>query len=99
MDESPAREECDGAKGLISEFETFVSEEKPSDDVLDVHAAFSALKAEHYEIVAYEALIKLAYQSGFNDAGATLKESMAEELATAEQLEDLSGKLIAQISK
>jgi ferritin-like metal-binding protein YciE len=41
----PEREECEGIKGLIEEFEEFLNE-KPSDQVLNLFAAGAARKVE-----------------------------------------------------
>jgi ferritin-like metal-binding protein YciE len=95
----PEREECEGVKGLIKEFDTFVKEEQPTDDVLDVFASAAGLKTEHYEICSYTSLINLAYRAGWEETAATLKENLAEELATAKALESMSEKLTTQLPK
>src|SRR5687767_4933762 len=56
----PSREDCDGAKGLIKEYDKFVAEDSYGAGVLDAFAATSALKVEHYEIASYRSLIDLA---------------------------------------
>jgi ferritin-like metal-binding protein YciE len=93
----PAREECEGVKGLIKEFDSFVDEERPSKDVLDVFASAAGLKTEHYEICSYSSLINLAYQAGWDEAAASLKENLAEELATAKELESMGEKLTTHL--
>lgn len=95
---STQREECEGIKGLIEEFEEFLGENPPG-EILDVFACTAALKTEHYEIIGYQSLIKLAYQAGLDDAVPPLKENLAEEEATAKKLEGLSEKLVAQLPK
>lgn len=92
----PEREECEGIKGLIAEFDEFL-EEDPSDEVLDLFAANAARKVEHYEIVAYESLIELASHIGIEDALPPLREILAEEQATAAQLEGISSKLMPNL--
>jgi ferritin-like metal-binding protein YciE len=93
----PEREECEGIKGLIEEFDEFL-DEKPSDAVVNVFAANSARKIEHYEIVAYESLIDLVAHLGIEDALPPLREILAEEQATAKQLEEMSGKLLPELA-
>ncbi len=93
----PEREECEGIKGLIGEFEEFL-DENPSDAVVNVFAADAARKVEHYEIVAYESLIDLVTHLGIEDALPPLRETLAEERATAKQLKEMSEKLLPDLS-
>jgi ferritin-like metal-binding protein YciE len=93
----PEREDCEGIEGLIEEFEEF-ADEKPSDALMNVFAANAARKVEHYEIVSYESLIDLVTQLGIEDALPPLREILAEERATAKQLEEMSGKLLAELA-
>ncbi len=85
----PEREECHGIVGLVEEFETFVKEENPSDDVLNVFASSAALKVEHYEIASYKSLIKLAHQAGMTEVVALLEQNLNEELENARKLETM----------
>jgi ferritin-like metal-binding protein YciE len=86
----PRRHRCAGIDGLIEEYATFVRDEKPSEEVLDAFSIAAALKVEHYEIVAYKDLIKLAQQLGNHTAAGLLKETLKEEQTTASLLENLS---------
>ena len=90
--EKPEKEACAGTIGLIKEYKDFVGEE-PSEKVLNVFTAEAALKAEHYEIVSYAGLIKLAGHMGRTEVIDLLQQSLDEELATAQNLEILSGQL------
>ncbi len=90
--EKPAKEPCAGVIGLVKEYKDFVGEE-PGEKVLNVFTAEAALKAEHYEIVSYAGLIKLAGQMGQTEVVDLLQQNLTEELATAENLEILSGQL------
>jgi ferritin-like metal-binding protein YciE len=89
----PKRHPCAGINGLIEEYATFVREEKPSEAVLDAFSVAAALKVEHYEIVAYKDVVKLAQQLGNNTAASLLQETLKEEEATATLLESLSERL------
>jgi ferritin-like metal-binding protein YciE len=93
LDKKPSRETCHGINGLIKEFKSFVDEEKPSPELLDVFATGASLKVEHYEMAAYKSLIKLARQAGLNDAVSLLEENLSEEEETARKLEALSEEL------
>ncbi len=90
--EKPQKEACAGVIGLVKEYKDFVGED-PGEKVLNVFTAEAALKAEHYEIVSYSGLIKLAGQMGQTDVIDLLQQNLDEELATAENLEILSGQL------
>jgi ferritin-like metal-binding protein YciE len=89
----PRREPCAGINGLIEEFSEFVKEEKPSEEVLNLFTIGAALKIEHYEIVAYESLLRLASQSGLTEAVDPLALNLAEEQQTAERLERMADQL------
>jgi ferritin-like metal-binding protein YciE len=89
----PSRETCHGINGLIEEYKTFVKEEDPSPELLDVFSSGAALKVEHYEIASYSSLIKLASQAGLTDAVSLLQENLIEEQETAKKLETLSKQL------
>jgi ferritin-like metal-binding protein YciE len=89
----PKRHICAGINGLIEEYATFVRDEKPSKEVLDVFSVAAALKVEHYEIVAYKDLVTLAEQLGNDAAAALLRETLKEEEDTANLLESLSERL------
>ena len=93
IDRAPSREKCDGINGLISEFSSFVKEESPDDKILNVFATGAALKVEHYEIVSYKSLIKLADQLGLSEAAELFEASLKEEQETAQELETMSEKL------
>jgi ferritin-like metal-binding protein YciE len=89
----PKRHTCAGINGLIEEYATFVRDEKPSEEVLDVFSVAAALKVEHYEIVAYKDLVALAQQLGNDTAASLLQETLKEEEDTAKLLEGLSERL------
>ena len=91
--EKPEKEACAGVIGLVKEYKDFVSSEDPGEKVLNVFTAEAALKAEHYEIVSYSGLIKLAGQMGKSEVIDLLQQNLDEELATAENLEIMSGQL------
>jgi Mn-containing catalase len=90
LDKSPRREPCKGINGLIEEFTKFVKEEKPSEEVLNAFAIGAALKVEHYEIVAYQSLLRLADTIGLIEARDGLQRNLIEEQNTAQELELLA---------
>jgi ferritin-like metal-binding protein YciE len=90
VDKKPRREPCRGINGLIDEFSKFVSGEDPSEEMLNVFAVGAALKVEHYEIVAYQGLIRLADQLGLGEAIGLLEQNLAEEQETARQFQAIA---------
>ncbi|MFN2587470.1 MAG: ferritin-like domain-containing protein [Actinomycetota bacterium] len=90
--ETPQKEACAGVIGLVKEYKDFTGE-NPAGKVLNVFTAEAALKAEHYEIVSYSGLIKLAGQLGQTEVIDLLQQNLEEELATAQNLEIMSEQL------
>ncbi|HYF50274.1 MAG TPA: ferritin-like domain-containing protein [Planctomycetota bacterium] len=97
LEEKAKRQPCKGMRGLIDEFETFVKEEKPEDDLLDVFACGAAIKVEHYEISAYESLIKMAKQLGLEEEAKQLEETLQEEQTMLQRLQEIGQELISQL--
>jgi ferritin-like metal-binding protein YciE len=97
-DLDPQRETCHGILGLAKELDHFVEEEDPEPLALDAYTTGAQLKVEHYEIVSYAMLIKLARQCGFDDdVIGPLSENLNEELQASQLLEDISGKALADL--
>ncbi len=90
VDKKPRREPCRGINGLIEEFSKFVSQEDPSQEVLSAFAIGAALKVEHYEIVAYQSLLRLAGRLGLTEAMGHLEQNLAEEQDTARRLDEMA---------
>lgn len=93
LGEDPKETECAGIKGLVEERDTFVEEEDPSDDILDLFQVGAGMKAETYEICAYEALIRMAREMKLAKVAQLLNENLKEEQAALERLERLGRKL------
>lgn len=84
------REECEGIRGLIEEHESFVDEEDPDQQILDLHNKMAGEKTEHYEISAYGNLTFLADRLGMDEIADTLDETLEEEKAALETLKESS---------
>ena len=80
-------EKCEAAIGLREEHESFKSEEKPSQTVLEAFDLGSGLRVEHYEIAAYRTAITLANVLGYRDCANILQQNLSEEMQMAEFLE------------
>ena len=88
----PERQECMGAKGLVSEAQKMM-EETESPELRDSVIAGAATKAEHYEIVAYADLIDGAEMMKKRKAVTLLTKNREQEVSTARKLERLAPKL------
>lgn len=93
LEEEPEDTECKGIEGIIAEHEEFMSEEYPSEDLVDIFNAGAACKVEHYEIAAYTALINLAQQMGHKKAVKLLNQNLKEEQQTLKKMESFIKKL------
>lgn len=91
--EEPEETECKGIKGLIEEHDTFLEEEEPSEDLIDIFNVGAASKVERYEISAYEGLIRLADMMEHKKASKLLNQNLKEEQQTLKKMEGFSKKL------
>jgi ferritin-like metal-binding protein YciE len=93
LEEEPEEAECKGIQGIIAEHDEFMSEEEPSEDLVDIFNAGAACKVEHYEIAAYTGLINLAQQMGHAKAVKLLNQNLKEEQQTLKKMEGFIKKL------
>lgn len=82
-------ETCKGMKGLISEAQSFISEDA-EDKVRDAGIIADAQRVEHYEISAYGTVIEYAKALGKNEAARLLKETLKEEKDADKKLNALA---------
>ena len=92
LGEQPKRQECMGAKGLVEEAEKMM-QETSSPELRDSVIAGAAIKAEHYEMVAYKDLIEGAEMMKKRKAVRLLTENREQETSTARRLERLAPRL------
>ena len=89
----PARgKRCPGMVGLIQEGSK-IMEEPGSQATLDAALIGAAQKVEHYEIAAYGTLVAYAKVLGLSEAEQLLKDTLAEEKQTDEELTQLASKI------
>jgi ferritin-like metal-binding protein YciE len=93
LDEEPEDAECKGIQGIIEEHEEFMSEEDPTEDLVDIFNVGAACKVEHYEIAAYTSLINLAQRMGHKKALKLLNQNLKEEQQTLKKMEGFIKKL------
>jgi len=80
---------CEAMEGLISEGQEVIEEvEDPT--VRDAGLIVAAQKVEHYEIAGYGSLVAMAKQLGHNDAVSLLQQTLEEEKAADQKLNQLA---------
>lgn len=80
---------CEGMEGIIQEHDRFVAMNQPSPQV---HAAFAigaSEKVEHYEIAAYEGLLRLADAIGLQQAVGPIQANLADERQQLTRLQNV----------
>ena len=90
--EEPEETECKGIKGLIEEVHAFM-EESPTEDLVDAFNVGAAIKVESYEINAYESLVDMADDLGFDKAKKLLNQNLKEEEQTLKKMEGFQKKI------
>ena len=93
MGESPRRQPCSGAHGLVDEAEKALAEIE-NQALKDTAVGVAATKAEHYEIVAYKDLIDSAQMMGKARVVRLLEHNRAQEIRTARRLERAAPRLL-----
>jgi len=96
LGEEPEDTECKGIRGLIEEHDTFVEEEDPSEDLVDIFNTVAAAKVESYEIQAYQSLIRMADLMEHTKVSRLLNQNLKEEQQTLKKMEGFSKKLKPQ---
>lgn len=92
LGEEPEQTECAGMKGLIEEHDN-MKQQDPAEDILDIFNTTAAMKVEHYEITAYESLIRLSDMMGHKKVSRLLNQNLKEEQQTLKKMEGFSKKL------
>jgi ferritin-like metal-binding protein YciE len=89
LDEPVKGKHCDGIAGIIEEGKSMM-EEKLDDTTMDAALIGAGQKAEHYEMASYGTLIAGAQGMGHNEAAMLLQETLDEEKAADEKLNELA---------
>ncbi|HYE25235.1 MAG TPA: DUF892 family protein [Clostridia bacterium] len=92
LGEEPEQTECAGVRGLIEEHENF-RQEDPAEDILDVFNITASIKGEHYEISAYEALIRMSDMMEHKKVSRLLNQNLKEEQQTLKKMETFATKV------
>jgi ferritin-like metal-binding protein YciE len=97
LGEDPKAEKCPGIDGIKKEHDQFVTNESPSQDVLDSFLTGAAARTEHYEIAAYEGLVTMAEAMGETEIVELLSENLEQERNALQKVQTI-GKRLAQTS-
>ena len=89
LDLAKRAKKCEAMEGLLEEARSTM-EEIEDDQVLDVGMIINAQKVEHYEIAGYGSLVALATQLGHADVAKLLRETLQEEKAADEKLNQIA---------
>ena len=93
LDESPKGKTCHAMKGLVEEGSEIL-EEEGEESVLDAGIIAAAQKVEHYEIASYGTVRTFAELLGEKDAAKLLQETLDEEGAADEKLNELAESIV-----
>ena len=85
---------CKGMQGIVAEGDEQI--EKKTGDLGLIGAGE---RVEHYEMASYQSAIAMANELGLKDAVDLLTESLGEEQKAAKTLNQISKKIIGQVSK
>ncbi len=89
--QQPASGRCEGIDGIVAEHDSFVERHRPT---AEMHALFdvgAGQRAEHYEIAAYEELVRMANVLGLDRVAQLLEANLADERQQLERLTDIAG--------
>jgi ferritin-like metal-binding protein YciE len=96
----PAKgEKCPGIDGIKEEHDTFVEENEPTEDILNVFVTGAAARTEHYEIAAYTGLIRMAESLGETEAAELLTKNLKQEEEALRTVESISKRLLKDSAK
>ena len=89
IEEKARGKHCEGIAGIIEEGQTVMQEEY-DEATADALLIAAAQRAEHYEMAAYGTLVAWARAMGHDDAADLLQETLDEEKAADEKLNELA---------
>jgi ferritin-like metal-binding protein YciE len=93
----PAKaEKCPGIEGIKKEHDEFVSNESPSQEILDAFLTGAGARTEHYEIAAYEGLVTMAEATGEDEDVRLLTENLEQEKKALRKLQTIGKRLAEQ---
>jgi ferritin-like metal-binding protein YciE len=97
LGETPEAQECLGFEGLKSEHDELTGE--ASRELIDLVDLGAAARTEHYEIAAYEGLMKSARALGEQKVVGLLEQNLKQEKEALREIEKLTTRLTKERSK
>jgi ferritin-like metal-binding protein YciE len=98
LDESPKGKKCKGMEGIIADGKEWM-EEDAEPDVMDAGLIGAAQHVEHYEIAGYGCVRTYAELMGEDDIANLLQQTLDEEKATDEKLNQLAQNINVEAEK
>lgn len=92
LSEKPEETQCAAIKGFLEDHD-HVKDENPSSDIMDVFNVMAAVNIEHYEIAAYESLIRMANMMNHKIVSKLLNQSLKEEQQALRKMENFANKI------
>jgi ferritin-like metal-binding protein YciE len=89
----PKGKTCEAMKGLVAEGQEAIDSDQES-ELHDVLLIGAAKRVEHYEMAAYQTVIKLAEAMGNTTAAELLRETLSEEEETDQKLDEMCDQLL-----
>ena len=89
LDEKPKAKKCKGIAGIIEEGEKVIKEDFDG-STMDAALIAGGQRAEHYEIAAYGTLAEWARLMGHTEAADLLEQTLEEERAADEKLNEIA---------
>jgi ferritin-like metal-binding protein YciE len=86
----PAGKHCDGIAGIVKEGSRIIEQPDLDEALKDAALIAQAQKAEHYEMAAYGTVAAWARTLGLAEAAASLEQTLEEEKAADQALNDLA---------
>ena len=89
----PKGKSCEAMKGLVAEGQEVIDSSQEG-ELHDIQLIGAAKRVEHYEMAAYQTVIKLAEARGNQTAAELLRETLSEEEETDEKLDTMCDDLL-----
>jgi ferritin-like metal-binding protein YciE len=94
----PEAHQCPGIEGIKKEHDSFVEEQRPSPQLLDVFLTGAASRTEHYEIAAYTGLIAQARALRQRESVELLQQNLKQEKDALKKVETISKRILKDAS-
>jgi ferritin-like metal-binding protein YciE len=94
MGKRPEAHPCPGIEGIRKEHDSFVEEQRPSPELLDVFLTGAASRTEHYEIAAYTGLIGKARALRQRESVELLQQNLKQEKDALKKVETISRRIL-----